>query len=175
MGFLDEVGRVFSDNFAGVFFKNPYSWNKIENLLAIEQPAGVGFSKTSNPEYLWTDDNLLYAVKDFLNEFDLKGRDFYISGESYTGVYIPFLATHMLEDTYTTDKVNLRGVLIVNGLTDFDTDVERCMVEFGFYHGLISVETFDIFKRNCPHKPDELTPGEDQNQKEEMMDFIPEM
>ena len=116
----------------------------------------------------------MYAVKDFLNEFNLKGRDFYISGESYTGVYIPFLATHMLEDTYTIDKVNLRGVLIVNGLTDFDTDVKRSMVEFGFYHGLISVETFDIFKRNCPHKSDELTPGEDQNQKEEINDgFYP--
>ena len=169
---------MVSDNFADEFFKNPYSWNNNANLLAIEQPAGVGFSKTSNPKYSWTDDdtadNLLYAVKDFLNEFNLKGRDFYISGESYAGVYIPFLATHMLEDTSTTDKVNLRGVLIGNGLTDFDTDVERSMVEFGFYHGLISAETFDIFKRNCPHKPDELTPGEDQNQNEEINDgFYP--
>ena len=177
-GFLAEVGPVVSDNFANEFFKNPYSWNNNANLLAIEQPAGVGFSKTSNPKYLWTDDdtadNLLYAVKDFLNEFNLKDRDFYISGESYAGVYIPFLATHMLEDTSTTDKVNLRGVLIGNGLTDFDTDVERSMVEFGFYHGLISSETFDIFKRNCPHKPDELTPGEDQNQNEEKNDgFYP--
>jgi len=60
-----------------------------------------------------------------LNEFsELKGRPFYISGESYAGVYIPFLATHMLDDT-SFDKVNLKGVLIGNGLTDFDTDIDK--------------------------------------------------
>ena len=166
-GFLGEVGPVTSDNFEDFFKKNPYSWNLNANLLAIEQPAGVGFSTTSNPYYLWRDDdtaeNLLYAVKDFLNEFNLKGREFYISGESYAGVYIPFLATHMLEDT-SADKVNLKGILVGNGLTDFDTDVERSMVEFGFNHALISKETYNIFKRNCLHKPDELTPWEDEDQ-----------
>ena len=60
----------------------------------------------------------------------------------------------------SSNKVNLRGVLIGNGLTDFDTDIERSMVEFGFYHGLISIETYNTFKRHCPHKPDELYPEE---------------
>ena len=163
-GLLGEVGPVTSDNFADEFKYNPYSWNLNANLVAIEQPAGVGFSKTSNPKFQWTDDvtaeNLLEGVKNFLDEFDLKGRDFYIAGESYAGVYIPFLATHMLEDT-SSNKVNLRGVLIGNGLTDFDTDIERSMVEFGFYHGLISIETYNTFKRHCPHKPDELYPEEE--------------
>ena len=164
-GFLAEIGPVTSDNFGdNTFKKNPYSWNLNANLLAIEQPAGVGFSTTNNPKYLWKDDdtaeNLLYAVKNFLNEFNLEGREFYISGESYAGVYIPFLATHMLEDT-SVDKVNLKGILVGNGLTDFDTDVERSMVEFGFNHGLISIETYNIFKRNCLHKKDELTPWEE--------------
>ena len=166
-GFFAEVGPVTSDNFASEFKKNPYSWNMKANLVAIEQPAGVGFSKTIDPKFLWTDDvtaeNLLYAVKDFLNEFsELKSLPFYISGESYAGVYIPFLATHILEDT-SENKVNLKGVLIGNGLTDFDTDIERSMVNFGFYHGLISEETYNSFKRNCPHKPDELYPEEDNN------------
>ena len=163
-GFLAEVGPVTSDNFADEFKKNPFSWNNNANLLAIEQPAGVGFSKTDNKNFHWTDDitaeNLLVGVKDFLKEFNIQNKDFYISGESYAGVYIPFLATHMLEDT-SSDKVNLKGILVGNGLTDFDVDIERSMVEFGFYHGLISVETYNIFKRHCPHKPDELYPEED--------------
>ena len=50
-GLLAEVGPVTSDNFAGEFKLNEYSWNKEVNLLAIEQPAGVGFSRASNPEY----------------------------------------------------------------------------------------------------------------------------
>ena len=76
--------------------------------------------------------------------FGLQGKEFYVSGESYAGVYIPTLATHILNDK-SEDKVNLKGVLIGNGLTDFDTDVERSMVEFGFWHGMISIETFNLF------------------------------
>ena len=162
-GLLGEVGPVTEDNFAGEFKVNPYSWNKEVNLLAIEQPAGVGFSKASNPKFHWDDakmgENLLAAIKDFLAEFNLQGKEFYVSGESYAGVYIPTLATYILKDN-SDDKVNLKGVLIGNGLTDFDTDVERSMVEFGFWHGMVSFETFNLFKKHCLHLPDELHPEE---------------
>ena len=160
-GLLGEVGPVTENNFAYNFEKNPYSWNNEVNLLAIEQPAGVGFSKAGDPEFEWNDDvmgeNLLFAIKDFLQEFKLTEREFFVSGESYAGVYIPTLATYILNDQ-DENKVNLKGVLIGNGLTDFDTDVERSMVEFGFWHGLISFETYDLFQRHCAHKPDELRP-----------------
>lgn len=168
-GMLGEIGPVTSDNFSGKFKINNYSWNKIANILYIEQPAGVGFSKTNDPDFYWTDDvtadNLLYALKEFLNLFkDLKERPFYISGESYAGVYIPFLSKHILEDT-SSEKINLKGVLIGNPLTYYDTDSERSMAEFGFFHGLISIETYQSFKRNCPHKDDELYPEESENNK----------
>jgi len=166
-GLLGEVGPVTENNFAHNFEKNKYSWNKEVNLLAIEQPAGVGFSKARDPEFQWDDDvmgeNLLFAIKDFLQEFKLTEREFFVSGESYAGVYIPTLATYILNDK-EANKVNLKGVLIGNGLTDFDTDVERSMVEFGFWHGLISFETYDLFQRHCAHKPDELRPEENKDE-----------
>lgn len=163
-GMLSEVGPVISPNFSKKFIRNEYSWNKNANLLFIEQPAGVGFSKTNDPDFYWTDDvnaeNLFYGIKDFFNLFeDLKGRNFYVSGESYAGVYIPFLTKYILEDK-EDDKINLKGVLIGNPLTYFDTDSERSMVEFGFWHGIISIETYESFKRNCPHLNDELIPEE---------------
>jgi carboxypeptidase C (cathepsin A) len=118
-------------------------------------------------------ENLLAGIKDFLKAFKLEKREFYVSGESYAGVYIPYLATHMINDD-SDDKVNLKGVLIGNGLTDYDTDVERSMVDFGFYHGLISIETYNIFKRRCPHKPDELSPEEEAEYQQELKDgFYP--
>ena len=109
-GMLAEIGPVISGNFEAKFKLNPYSWNKNANLLFIEQPAGVGFSKTSNPRYLWrnddTADNLLAAVKDFFTVLpNLKGRSFYISGESYAGVYIPTLATYILNDHLTLKTI----------------------------------------------------------------------
>ena len=100
-GMLAEVGPVTSDNFANEFKRNPFSWNTNTNLIAIEQPAGVGFTKKVDPHFHWTDEitaeNLLYGVKDFLNEFNLKGRDFYIAGESYAGIYVPILAYKIIE------------------------------------------------------------------------------
>ena len=166
-GLLGEVGPVTEDNFAYNFKVNPYSWNNEVNLLAIEQPAGVGFSKTKDRKAEWNDarmgENLLAAIKDFLSEFKLTGREFFVSGESYAGVYIPTLATYILNDK-SNDKVNLKGVLIGNGLTDFDTDVERSMVEFGYWHGMISFETYDSFQRHCLHLPDELNPEADKSE-----------
>ena len=173
-GLLAEVGPVTSDNFARKFISNPYSWNKDLNLLVIEQPAGVGFSKISDPNFQFDDEitgeNLLFAIKDFLAEYSMKNREFYISGESYAGVYIPTLATFILNDD-SEDKVNLKGVLIGNGLTDFDVDIERSMVEFGFWHGMISFNTFKLFEKHCPHKPDELHPEDNTDQLKD--DYFP--
>ena len=45
------------------------------------------------------------------------GRDFYITGESYAGHYIPAIAWHLLNKD-TGVKLNLKGIAIGNGLTD---------------------------------------------------------
>lgn len=165
-GMLGEIGPVTTDNFSGEFKLNQYSWNMQLNLLFIEQPAGVGFSKAADISHNWTDvenaKNLLAGVKDFFNTFsDLKGREFYISGESYAGIFIPHLAAEILEDKSTTNRVNLKGILIGNALTDPLVDYDRSLVEFGFWRGLISIETYDKFQRLCPHLPDELRPDTD--------------
>ena len=165
-GMLGEIGPVTTDNFSGELKLNPYSWNMETNLLFIEQPAGVGFSIAKDFYHNWTDvenaKNLLAAVKDFYATFsDLKGRDFYISGESYAGIFIPHLAAEILEDKSTTDKINLKGILIGNALTDPLVDYDRSLAEFGFWRGLISIETYDKFQKLCPHLPDELRPDTD--------------
>ena len=160
-GMLGEIGPVIFDRDSGEMKLNPFSWNKNSNLLFIEQPAGVGFSETDDPEFMWNDDimaeNLLFGLKDFINEFQLKGRPLYITGESYAGVYIPYLATYILKDTSEEDKVNLKGIFVGNGLTDGETDIERSMVDFAYYHGITSLKTYNSFKENCPHLPDLLT------------------
>jgi serine carboxypeptidase-like clade 2 len=163
---LGEIGPFTTDNFSGEFKLNPYSWNMELNILFIEQPAGVGFSVTEDIKHNWTDienaKNLLAGVKDFFATFpNLEGRDFYVSGESYAGIFIPHLAAEIIEDTSTTDKINLKGILIGNALTDPQVDYDRSLVEFGFWRGLISIETYDKYQRHCPHLPDELRPDTD--------------
>ncbi|VDN38980.1 unnamed protein product, partial [Dibothriocephalus latus] len=63
----------------------------------MESPAGVGFSYAVNGNVSTDDDivarNNFAALQNFFERFPIyKGRDFYITGESYGGVYVPTLA-----------------------------------------------------------------------------------
>lgn len=83
------------------FVKNEHSWNKEANVLYIEQPAGVGFSTCDNlvhPESCVQSDeqsakdNLQFVLM-WLTKFpEYINNDLYISGESYAGIYTPYLA-----------------------------------------------------------------------------------
>jgi cathepsin A (carboxypeptidase C) len=60
--------------------------------------------------------NNYLALLHFFEKFpQFKGNDFYITGESYAGVYIPFLALEILRDN---SKIKLKGVAIGNGYFD---------------------------------------------------------
>ena len=67
-------------------------------MLYIESPAGVGYSVGDTPQDLIHNDmtqskDALAAVKDFYNGFpEFLDNDLYISGESYAGIYVPYLA-----------------------------------------------------------------------------------
>ncbi|KAF9620595.1 hypothetical protein IFM89_013621 [Coptis chinensis] len=97
-----EAERIgpFSINPDGkTLYLNPYSWNQVANIIFLESPVGTGFSYSSNPsEYLTNgdkrtaDDSLVFLLKWFERFPQYKGRDFYITGESYAGHYIPQLA-----------------------------------------------------------------------------------
>lgn len=73
---------------------NPYSWNTKANLLYIESPGSVGFSiGPSNCSDESVKNDNLQAVMTFFAKFpSLRSREFYISGESYAGIYVPYLA-----------------------------------------------------------------------------------
>lgn len=59
---------------------------------------------------------------DFFRKFpNLKKNDFYIAGESYAGVYIPFLAKKIIdmnELPSSETKIKLKGIMIGNGCTN---------------------------------------------------------
>lgn len=67
-------------------------------MLYIESPAGVGYSfctedyLCSFDDYNSSDDNLA-ALLSFYNKFpEYMNNELYISGESYAGIYVPYLA-----------------------------------------------------------------------------------
>ena len=150
-GLLGEIGPVIAGFFTGYFEKNEYSWNKKINLLVFEFPAGVGFSKSYDKKQKWNDiktaNSNLHALKEFFKMFpQYEKNPFYMSGESYAGVYIPFLSKAIIDDG---KKINLKGILIGNGIGDFSVDAEYSMFDFCFNHGLIPIEDYENYIRNC--------------------------
>ena len=81
-----------------------------------------------------------------------KGRDFYISGESYAGIYVPTLAYQVLQynkGVVESNKINLKGILVGNGVADWNYDTTVAMIDFAFTHHLTSYETRLEFNKYC--------------------------
>ena len=144
----------------GEYQINEYSWNKAANMLYIESPGGVGFSYIdSKYDYeleinddIAAEDNLK-AVLDFFSKFpSFKGRDFYISGESYAGIYIPMLAYKIImynKQVIKSQQINLKGILVGNGVADWDYDATLAMYDFAFTHHLASYENRMEYNKYC--------------------------
>ena len=125
-GWATENGPLKLDS-DGNFIYNEYSWNLVANMLYIESPGNVGYSyidSTSDYELEVNDDIVaednLKALLDFFNKYpSYKGKDFYISGQSYAGIYIPYLAYKILkynEQVVSSKKINLKGIIVGNGI-----------------------------------------------------------
>ncbi|MED6116795.1 Protein cbp3, mitochondrial, partial [Stylosanthes scabra] len=70
------------------------------NILFVDQPTGTGFSYTSDDSDIRHDENgVSNDLYDFLQAFfnkehsEFVNNDFYITGESYAGHYIPAFAS----------------------------------------------------------------------------------
>lgn len=99
LGWLTELGPLLM-NATGGLMENPYSWTKAPaHVLALEAPVGVGFSYcerqvTENKPCQNTDRYTASASRAALVDFfttkfpEFQSSDFYITGESYAGVYM---------------------------------------------------------------------------------------
>ena len=78
--------------------ENEYPWNLRTNIVYIEHPAGVGYSYVSNRLTVSYDDmtqseDLYIALVSFYAKFPLfRDHDLYVTGESYAGLFVPYLA-----------------------------------------------------------------------------------
>ena len=158
-GWSSENGPMVLDE-KGNFVTNEYSWNRAANMLYIESPGNVGFSYIdSKLDYeleinddIAAEDNFK-ALMEFYTKFpSFKGKDFYISGESYAGIYIPMLAYKIIQYNQNADaraKINLKGILVGNGVADWNYDTDKAMTNFAFTHHLTSYEHRLKYNKYC--------------------------
>ena len=106
LGYLQEHGPYVMEDDTNYFVPNEYSWNREVNMLYIESPAGVGFSFYDRDtlakfdDYSSSQDNLDALINFFQKFPEFRAHDLWISGESYAGVYVPFLDWRI--DQYNT-------------------------------------------------------------------------
>ncbi|KAK1584817.1 serine carboxypeptidase [Colletotrichum navitas] len=81
---------------------NNGSWNEFANLLFVDNPVGTGFSFVDTNSYLHELTEMADQFVQFLEKWfamfpEYEHDDLYISGESYAGQHIPYIAKHILE------------------------------------------------------------------------------
>jgi serine carboxypeptidase-like clade 2 len=126
-------------------------------VLYIEQPAGVGFSYFTNKDdisFNFTDYNAaqdnLEAVLGWYEKFpEFKTNDLYVSGESYAGVYVPYLV--YLMNNHIEANINnpeaflppLKGMMVGNGVTNWAYDTDPGAFEMSYWHTLVDKAMYD--------------------------------
>uniref|UniRef100_A0A7E4VLI3 Carboxypeptidase n=1 Tax=Panagrellus redivivus TaxID=6233 RepID=A0A7E4VLI3_PANRE len=157
-GLFQENGPYQVSSNGENLIENVYSWNKLANVIYLEAPRGVGFSyrdpslpanATHNDD--WTAADNAEAIQQFIIRFPhYAKKQFYITGESYAGVYIPTLASR-ITDLIDANKLDLNfvGFAIGNGILNSYQQVNS-FIDLSFYRGLINLDTFNQVKECCP-------------------------
>ncbi|XP_037503062.1 lysosomal protective protein [Rhipicephalus sanguineus] len=129
---------------------NPYSWNKVANIIFLEAPAGVGFSYDPTGVYVSddtkaTEDNYL-ALLDFFDKYpQFKRNDFYAMGDSYGGIFVSLIMQRILRNP---QGLNVKGYGIGNGAVDFKLHF-KATIFYANYHSLLGRDLWDQITSNC--------------------------
>ncbi|KAI3742899.1 hypothetical protein L1987_60597 [Smallanthus sonchifolius] len=135
------------------------------NVLFLESPAGVGFSYSNKSSDYQNGGDTSTAIDNYvfllnwLERFpEYKGRDFYISGESYAGHYVPQLAHTIIQHNLIANKtlINLKGIIIGNAVINDETDT-RGMYDYFGSHAITSDETAFTIRNYCNFSPNSVT------------------
>ena len=131
-------------DYTNQFSSNPYGWNAHAHLLYVDQPRGVGYSyglgPPANSTQMGAHDMLSFLVKWYTHYPELKKNSLIISGESYSGHYLPswsssILSYNRLKSTQT--RINLRGVMIGNGWIDAKIQNYQALATFAKRSNLV--------------------------------------
>ncbi|KAJ6673426.1 SERINE CARBOXYPEPTIDASE-LIKE 29 [Salix viminalis] len=156
-GMAEEIGPFHIKPDGKTLYLNPYSWNQVANVLFLDSPVGVGFSYSNTSSDLLDNgdrktaaDSLAFLLNWFERFPQYKGRDFYITGESYAGHYVPQLSQAIVWYNRETkdEKINLRSYMVGNALTD-DYHDHLGLFQFMWAAGLISDQTYKKLNLFC--------------------------
>ncbi|KAI3725803.1 hypothetical protein L1987_65597 [Smallanthus sonchifolius] len=157
IGAMSELGPFRINSDGKTLFRNDYAWSNVANMLFLESPAGVGFSYSNTTsdydksgDKNTADDAYVFLVN-WLERFpQYKTRDFYITGESYAGHYVPQLAYTILINNKKTNQtiINIKGIAIGNAWID-DEACSKGLYDYWWTHAINSDATHDAIYKYC--------------------------
>ncbi len=127
-GLLQENGPFLWQYGTFAPVQNPWTWVNLTNMVWVEQPVGTGFSQGNVTATDETDvaAQFLGFFKNFVDTFGLQNRKVYITGESYAGYYVPYIADAMLNSNDTT-YYNVESIMIYDPSTSTEAVQQQSM------------------------------------------------
>jgi len=128
LGCFEEMGPYVIDKDTFKFKENHFPWNTYVDMVYVDQPIGIGFSIAYDNKHLCNEE--ICVARDFYRFLmglyekhpEFRGRDLYLSGESYAGHYIPAMGKYIV--SAKNPDVKLKGVAIGNFNTDWPTEMQ---------------------------------------------------
>ncbi|KAI0954566.1 hypothetical protein AcW1_006420 [Taiwanofungus camphoratus] len=117
LGLLYENGPIhIHPNYSA--YENNYSWNRLADYIWIDQPVGTGWATADEDGYVYDEDQMGTDFMGFLGNLvkvfpSLKTRPLYLTGESYSGTYIPYITKTYF--SLSNPPVNLAKIAIGDG------------------------------------------------------------
>ncbi|KLO07455.1 alpha/beta-hydrolase [Schizopora paradoxa] len=101
----------------GSMVQNDWSWDKLADYIWIDQPVGTGYSTADTTGYVVDEDQMGSDFLGFLSNLvkifpSLATRPLYLTGESYAGFYIPYIAKALFSTP--SPPVQLAKIVIGN-------------------------------------------------------------
>jgi len=144
---------------------NPYSWTKFASILVVDNPPPVGFSYCDpigptgdgfscgnwNDSLVWQTNHRF--LSNWIKKFpQFAQNDFYITGESYAGIYIPTIVEALVDKPIA--GINLKGFAVGDGCIGIDVlcgpnDGPYWTVEFMHGHGQFSNQLYRTIQQTC--------------------------
>ncbi|KAF9460967.1 alpha/beta-hydrolase [Collybia nuda] len=124
--------------------QNEFSWTNLSSVLWVEQPVGTGFSQgTPN---IRNEDDLAEQLVGFMQQFlevfsELKNKKLYLTGESYAGTYVPYIANYIYTHP-TALPLSLQGIWIADPVLGWDV-VQEQIPAVAFVHKYEHVFAFN--------------------------------
>ncbi|ORX57575.1 peptidase S10, serine carboxypeptidase [Hesseltinella vesiculosa] len=157
-GLWNEIGPCRTDGSSATYNERG-SWNKVSNLLFIDQPTNTGFSYGGPHQYSTASCAPLFykAIQQFLKSFPkYQTNGFRLFGESYAGHYVPAFADYIFSQNKNLASgnihINLVSIGIGNGITDAQVQMQYMepMACNSSYGSVLSAADCKTMRDNTP-------------------------